>query len=53
MSEIILHLSSGKGPDECRWVVAQLARAFVREGAGQGVTCEVLDAGEGLPAPFS
>ena len=50
MSEIILHLSSGKGPDECRWVVAQLARAFVREGAGQGVTCEVLDAGEGLPA---
>ena len=50
MSEIILHLSSGKGPDECRWVVAQLARAFAREGAGQGVTYEVLDAEEGLPA---
>ncbi len=43
MTEIVLHLSSGKGPDECRWVVAQLARAFAAEGARHGVTCEVLD----------
>jgi peptide chain release factor len=50
MTEIILHLTSGKGPDECRWVVAQLAKAFASEGVRQGVTCEVLEAGEGLPA---
>jgi peptide chain release factor len=50
MTEIILHLSSGKGPDECCWVVAQLAQAFAREGALEDVTCEVLDAQEALPA---
>ena len=50
MSEIVLHITSGKGPDECRWVVAQLARAFIREGAREGVSCEVLDAQEALPA---
>jgi peptide chain release factor len=50
MTEIILHLSSGKGPEECCWVVARLAEAFVREGAREGVTCEVLDEEEGLPA---
>ena len=51
MTEIILHLTSGKGPEECRWVVAQLVKAFAGEGARQGVTCDVLEAGEGtLPA---
>ncbi len=49
MTEIILHLSSGKGPDECRWVVAQLAKAFTKEGVSQGITCELLDAEEALP----
>jgi peptide chain release factor len=48
---IVLHLTAGKGPAECCWVVAQLAQAFIREGAEQGLTCEVLDAPEeGLPA---
>ncbi len=46
MTEIILHLTSGKGPDECRWVVAQLVKAFAAEGARQGVICEVLDEDE-------
>lgn len=50
MTEIILHLTSGKGPEECRWVVAQLVKAFAKEGAPLGVTCEVLDADEALPA---
>lgn len=50
MTEITLHLTSGKGPDECRWVVAQLAKAFIREGKQLGVTCKVLDVQEGLPA---
>lgn len=50
MTEIILHLTSGKGPDECCWVVAKLAQAFASEGKAHGVTCDVLDAEEGLPA---
>lgn len=50
MTEIILHLTSGKGPSECCWVVAQLAQAFSRESTEHEVTCEVLDAQEALPA---
>lgn len=50
MTEIILHLTSGKGPAECCWVVAKLAQAFVSEGVRQGVLCEVLDAEDALPA---
>lgn len=50
MTEAILHLTSGKGPAECRWVVAQLAKAFADEAVRIGVTCEVLDAQEELPA---
>ena len=50
MTEAILHLTSSKGPAECRWVVAQLAKAFADEAARIGVTCEVLDAQEELPA---
>ena len=48
MSEVILHLTSGKGPDECCWVVARLAEAFVKEGKTLGVACEVLD-GDDVP----
>jgi peptide chain release factor len=43
MSEIILHLTSGQGPQECRWVVAQLAAAYAREAEAYGVVCEVLE----------
>lgn len=50
MSEIILHLTSGQGPQECRWVVAQLATAYAREAAAHGLLSEVLDAAEDLPA---
>ncbi|BEV09888.1 peptide chain release factor H [Asticcacaulis sp. DW145] len=50
MTEIILHLTSGKGPDECRWMVAQLSRAFTREALKDGVVCEVIDSEEELPA---
>ncbi|HSF13614.1 MAG TPA: peptide chain release factor H, partial [Erythrobacter sp.] len=37
-------------PAECRWVVAHLAEAFADEAARIGVTCEVLDPQEELPA---
>lgn len=50
MTEVILHLTSGKGPAECRWVVAQLAKAFAEEAAKIGVTCEALDPQDRLPA---
>lgn len=49
MSEIVMHLSAGKGPAECRWVVAQLAKAFQDEAANAGIKCEVLDAADELP----
>lgn len=50
MTDIILHLSSGNGPAECRWVVARLAQAFVREAQRCGVDCELLEAPEDDPA---
>ncbi|MEP7005514.1 MAG: peptide chain release factor H [Sphingomonas bacterium] len=43
MSEIILHLSSGQGPEECQWVVAQLATAFAREATAHGLACEPIE----------
>jgi peptide chain release factor len=50
MSEVILHITAGKGPQECRWVVAQLARAFTREAKSLGLECELLDGAEDLPS---
>lgn len=50
MSEVVLHLSAGTGPEECRWVVGQLARVFEREGARAGIRCEAVEAVEGNPA---
>ncbi|PWR24524.1 peptide chain release factor H [Zavarzinia aquatilis] len=50
MSEIVLHLSAGQGPAECRWVVARLALVFEDEAARAGVRCTLLEAAEGNPA---
>ncbi|MDB5576807.1 MAG: peptide chain release factor [Bradyrhizobium sp.] len=36
---VVLHLSAGQGPEECRWVVWRLARAFADEAAVEGLTC--------------
>jgi len=43
MTEIILHLSSGQGPKECEWVVAELAHALCREGRAAGLFCEPIE----------
>jgi peptide chain release factor len=40
---VILHLSSGQGPAECAWVVTQLAVAFAREAAAEGLVCEPVE----------
>ncbi len=50
MTEVVLHISAGQGPEECRWVVTQLAAAFGREAAAIGLACEVLEPVSG-PAP--
>jgi peptide chain release factor len=50
MSEIILHLSSGQGPEECQWVVAQLSAVFAREAVAQGLICEPVEPIAGLAA---
>lgn len=50
MTEVVLHITAGKGPQECRWVVGQLARAFLREARELGLEAEVLDGMEDLPA---
>ncbi len=47
--EVVLHITAGGGPDECRWVVARLAQAFAAEAGGQGLTCTLLDSHDGLP----
>ena len=44
MTEIILHLSSGQGPQECEWVVTKLAHALCREGAATGLACNLVEA---------
>ena len=43
MSEVILHLSSGQGPEECAWVVARLASIFANEAAAQRLACEPVE----------
>lgn len=50
MTEIILHLSSGNGPAECRWVVARLAWAFAREAQGCDALCEPAETVDDDPA---
>lgn len=50
MSEVILHITAGKGPQECRWVVARLAGAFAREAKAAGLECALLDGVEAFPA---
>jgi len=43
MTEIILHLSSGQGPKECEWVVAQLVYVWAKEAEVAGLTCEPVE----------
>lgn len=43
MTGIILHLSSGQGPQECEWVVARLVRIWAKEAGAAGLTCEAVE----------
>ena len=42
MNEYIIHLSAGQGPQECVWVVEQLARVFLIEATSDGLICELV-----------
>ncbi len=50
MTEIILHLSSGQGPKECEWVVAELANALCREGRAADLVCAPIEPIQGPTA---
>jgi peptide chain release factor len=50
MTGIVLHLTAGNGPQECRWVVAQLAQAFLREAVAIGLEAQLLECAGELPA---
>ena len=50
MTAILLHVSSGQGPEECRWVVAQIASVFAREAQAAGLVCEPVEPISGHPA---
>lgn len=50
MTEILIHLSSGQGPEECRWVIGQLARIYSKEAASVGCRCELLETEAADPA---
>jgi peptide chain release factor len=43
MTEIILHISAGQGPEECAWVVGRLATVFAKEAAAAQLGCEIVD----------
>ncbi|MDH7973146.1 peptide chain release factor H [Sphingomonas sp. AR_OL41] len=40
---VVLHLSAGQGPEECRWVVAQLVRVFADEAAAERLSCVAIE----------
>ncbi|MEG3144658.1 peptide chain release factor H [Sphingomonas sp. RT2P30] len=40
---VILHLSAGQGPEECRWVVAQLVRVFADEATTERLSCVAIE----------
>lgn len=50
MTDVILHITAGKGPDECRWVVARLGEAFCREAVESGLAGELVEAAGDLPS---
>jgi len=49
-SEIILQITSGRGPAECCWVVAQILKYMLEEAESKGLRAELLDRCPGLEA---
>lgn len=47
-NEQILQITSGRGPAECCWVVAQVLKLLVKEATGSGYDVEVLHREKGI-----
>lgn len=43
MTDIILQITAGQGPQECRWVVSRLAEVFRQEAIALGLTCKLIN----------
>lgn len=43
MSDVLLQITSGRGPVECAWVVAQLANMLVGEARGAGLQAVLIE----------
>ncbi|SFU38507.1 peptide chain release factor [Pustulibacterium marinum] len=46
--ETIIQITSGRGPSECTWVVAQVLKRFLTEAKENGIHYEVLQKEDGL-----
>lgn len=47
MKTVLLQITSGRGPVECAWVVAQLANALVAESRSVGLKSELIEEEQG------
>ena len=43
MKSVILHITAGQGPRECRWVAARLIDAFRKEASTDGLECSLVE----------
>jgi peptide chain release factor len=43
MSDVLLQITSGRGPVECAWVVAQQANILVGEARGAGLQAALIE----------
>jgi peptide chain release factor len=43
MNTVLIQITSGRGPAECAWVVAQLAAVLVSEARGVGLQAELIE----------
>ena len=47
MSGLLLQITSGRGPEECAWVVAKLTNLLVTEARLNGLSAEIIEREEG------
>lgn len=47
MSSVVLHISAGQGPEECQWVVTQLAMIFCKEADRLGLKYMIIEPVDG------
>ena len=47
MDTKIIHITAGRGPAECAWVVAQVLKQFLKSARDKGVVAKVVTREEG------